>query len=343
MKRTLVVGSDGYIGSVLYPKLQNDSYFGEVVGLDSMFYSDSRLYIEDFGRKIIKKDIREVAETDLSGFDIVFYLSDLNDPTSIKYPKLKYDIDRMAAQAFMKKCKNAGVREFVYSSSASVYGFLDGEASEDSPLNPLTPYAECKSDNEKFLQSITDERFHAICSRNATVYGLSPNIRFDLVVNYLCGSAIAKGIIELTSNGCAIRPFAHVEDICNAYISLVKLPIDMRGNFLIINNGDNSNNYLVFDIAKQISHISGCKIIYNRNNPDKRSYGLNADKLNKLGVKHQKNINAEIEKMLDFFKQIQLTESFLDRRTHTRLKQIDYLLDTDQLSEDLIWKGKADV
>ncbi len=341
-EKTLIVGADGYIGTMLCAKLQNDSYFGDIIGLDTMFYSDSKLYINNFNNNIIKKDIREVKEKDLVSYKNVFYLSDLNDPTGVKYPDLKYKIDRTNAQLFMQKCKSAGVKEFVYSSSASVYGLFDGDAKEDDPLNPLTPYAECKCDNEMFLQSIADRNFHVICSRNATVYGLSPNIRFDLVINYLCGSAVAKGEIELTSDGRAVRPFAHIEDICEAYINLIKIPAEVRGDFLIVNNGDNDNNYLIFDIAKKISEMVGCRITYNHNNPDRRSYGLNTDKLNGFGIKHQRNIDIEINKMLSFLKRIRLDEDFLNRRTHMRLKQIDYLLDTKQLSGNLLWK-KSDV
>ncbi len=339
-KKTLVVGANGYIGSVLYSKLCTDVCFGEIVGLDAMFYSDSKLYIDNCNTSIIKKDIRDVDENDLDGVDTVFYLSELNDPTSVKYPDLKYGIDRDAAHVFMQKCKDAGVKEFLYSSSASVYGFLDGIANEDSPLNPLTPYAVCKRDNELFLQSIADDNFHVICSRNATVYGLSPNMRFDLVINYLCGSAIVRRLVELTSDGRAIRPFAHIEDICDAYIKLVKLPIEARGNFLVVNNGKSENNFVIFDIAEKISQLSKCKIKYDHNNPDRRSYGLSVDKLNSLGIEHKRDITIEIEKMLSFFKKIQLDDELFSRRTHIRLKQIEYLLNTKQLTSELLWKGE---
>lgn len=334
--KVLVTGSDGYIGSVLCRQLQEQF---DVTGLDAGYYRGSYLYspLWDLPRTITK-DVRHVTVDDLKGFTAVICLSDLNDPLSQAYPEITKKTNYEGPAHFAKLCKEAGIGKFIYSSSASVYGFAaDRIMDEESELNPLTPYAECKAKMEEHLLSLCDDSFSVACLRNSTVYGLSPRMRFDLVVNYLCGTAVAKNTIELKSDGGAWRPFVHIEDVCNAFLSILNLPPSaMSGLIVNVGNGK-KGNYRIIDIAEMIHDITGCNITVDNNNRDKRSYQISSSKLEQLGIECQRDLKAEISNMLKFFQQIDLEESDLRCNTHTRLEQIRYLLKTKQIDQDLLW------
>lgn len=334
--KILVTGSDGYIGSILCKKLQGKA---EVTGLDTGYYRSNYLYIPTWNfSETISKDIREITIDDLRVFDTVICLSDLNDPLSQVYPELTERTNFEGPAQFATLCKKAGIKKFIYSSSASVYGYASDELmDENSNINPLTQYAMCKSKMEKHLMKLNEDKFSVACLRNSTVYGLSPRMRFDLLINYLCATAITKNIIELKSDGKAWRPFVHIDDVCDTILSILDLPAsDMSG--LILNVGDGKNgNYRVIDVAKIIQDLTGCKIILDRSSMDKRSYKISSNKLEGLGIHCMKDLRSEITKILNFFKHIELSESDLSCRTYTRLNQIQYLLRTKQLDEELFW------
>ncbi len=334
--KVLVTGSDGYIGTVLCGKLQDEF---DITGLDTGYYRNDYLYAPLWNLpRTITKDVRHVTVEDLQDVEAVICLSDLNDPLSQAYPDIIRKTNFAGPARFATLCKEVGVKRFIYSSSASVYGFAaDSVMDETSKLNPLTPYAECKAKMEDHLLSLCDERFSVACMRNSTVYGPSPSIRFDLVINYLCGTAVAKNTIELKSDGGAWRPFVHINDVCNAFISILKLPVaDMSGLVVNVGNGD-KGNYRVIDIAEIIHELTGCKIIVNNSNKDKRSYRISSSKLEQLGIKCSKDLKTEITNMIEFFKRIRLTEQDLNSSTFTRLEQIRYLITTRQIDEDLFW------
>lgn len=334
--KILVTGSDGYIGSVLCGILGEKF---EVIGLDTGYYRDAYLYSPHWDLpQTISKDIRNITADDLKEFEAVICLSDLNDPLSQSYPEVTQQTNYEGPARFASLCKQAGIQKFIYSSSASVYGFAADEImSESSPLNPLTPYAECKVAMEKHLMALCDENFSIACLRNSTAYGLSPRIRFDLVINYLCGTAVAKNIIELKSDGGAWRPFVHIDDICNAFVSVLELPASkMSGLIVNVGNGK-TGNHRVIDIAEMIREVTGCTIVVNNNNKDKRSYRIDSSKLDQIGIECRKDLKTEISGMINFFKQIKLTEQSLATNTFTRLEQIRYLLDTQQIDKNFYW------
>lgn len=334
--KILVVGSDGYIGSILCRKLQNNF---NVTGYDTGYYRGAYLYSPQWNLpKTITKDIRLITAEDIKGFKAVICLSDLNDPLSQNYPEVTKKINYEGLARFASLCKEAGVEKFLYSSSASVYGFTsDKLIDEKSGLSPLTPYAECKTLMEKHLLLLCDDHFSAACLRNSTVYGLSPRMRFDLVINYLCGTAVARNIIELKSDGNAWRPFVHIEDVCDVFVRILGLPPSVMSG-LIVNVGDGKKgNYKVIDIVHIIQTITGCDITVDNKNTDKRSYCIDSSKLNSLGIKCRKDMKTEICNMLEFFKKIELSSEDLSLNTYTRLEQIRYLFKTRQIDQDFFW------
>ena len=332
----LVVGSDGYIGSILCKKLQE---IYDVIGYDTGYYRGAYLYSPQWNfPKTTTKDIRLITVDDVIDIKAVICLSDLNDPLSQIYPGLTKKINYHGLARFASMCKETGVEKFLYSSSASVYGVGSNKLkNEKSELSPLTPYAECKTLMEKHLLSLCDDRFSVACLRNSTVYGLSPSMRFDLVINYLCGTAVTRNIIELKSDGGAWRPFVHIEDVCDAFVSILDLPTsEMSG--LIVNIGDGEKgNSRVIDIAHIIQEITSCDILVDKKYKDKRSYCIESGKLNSLGIQCQKEMKTEIIKILNFLKRIELSSEDLNLNTYTRLEQIRYLLRTRQIDQDFFW------
>ncbi len=332
----LIVGADGYIGSVLTGVLAKAGY--DISGIDTGYYSDQSLYSPN-DTTIMKKDVRLVTIKDLVGVDAIICLSDLNDPTSSAYPEQTKSINLQGLMSLANKCKQAGVRRFLYASSASVYGFAgDENMSENSKLNPLTPYAECKIAIEKHLLSISDDNFRVACMRNATVYGLSPHMRFDLVINYLCGSAIADNIVRLKSDGSAWRPFVHINDLAEAFLSILRLPDKTFSNLIVnVGNGD-TGNHRVADIAQIISQATGCPVEISLNNKDARSYRLNTDKLESLGIACTRDLHKEIEVMVKFLRDIELDTHLLHNDSFHRTDRIRNLLESGQVDNELYWR-----
>jgi nucleoside-diphosphate-sugar epimerase len=216
--RVLVTGTDGYIGSLLGPALLKRKF--EVVGLDSGFYREGWLYNNGVAKfpACISKDIRHISESDLEGFEAVVHLAELsNDPLGQLSPRVTYEINHKGSVNLARKCKQVGIRRFVYASSCSVYGVgSDDYKTEESAPNPQTAYAECKVKVEREVSDIADSDFSPTFLRNATAFGPSPRMRFDIVLNNLAGMAWTAREIKLTSNGTPWRPLVHVLDVCDA-------------------------------------------------------------------------------------------------------------------------------
>jgi len=188
--RILLTGSEGYIGSILGPYLVARGH--TVIGLDTGFHRIGWLYnAVGMAPQWLNRDIRTIGPDDLRGFDAVVHLAELsNDPVGALNPEITYEINHRGSVRLAELARSAGVERFVYMSSCSVYGTSEGEPStEDSPLNPLTAYAQCKALVERDVRPLAADGFSPTFLRNATAYGASPRLRFDLVVNDLAGHA----------------------------------------------------------------------------------------------------------------------------------------------------------
>lgn len=340
--KVLVTGTEGYLGSLLPSLLMQRGH--EVIGVDTGFYKVGWLY---HGTEVtaltLNKDIRHITAEDLQGVEAIVHMAELsNDPTGQLSPNITYDINHKGSVRLANLAKAAGIRRFVYMSSCSVYGVAtEGDVTEKTPVNPQTAYAECKTLVERDLQAMTDDSFSPTFLRNATAFGASPRMRFDIVLNNLAGLAWTTKEIKMTSDGTPWRPLVHALDICKAIVCTLEAPRDIVHN-QIFNVGDTSNNYQVREIAEIVAQIfTGCQLSFGQNGSDNRSYRVSFDKINKTlpGFKCEWDAVRGAQQLFDLFTQIDMTEETFLSRGFTRLKQLEYLLRTQQIDRDFFWKS----
>ena len=280
--KVLVTGHRGYIGTVLLPMLLEAGH--EITGLDSGYFDDCLYTDRDIDVPYIKKDIRDVELADVEGMDAIIHLAGLsNDPMGDFNPEITYDINHRATVKLAKLAKQAGVRRFLFSSSCSTYGsagqdFID----ETATFNPQTPYGESKVFSERDLKELADETFSPVFLRNATAYGMSPRIRFDLVLNNLVAWAVTTKKIFLKSDGQAWRPIVHIADISSAFIALLEAPLDLI-HCKAYNVGQTSENYRVREIATIVGEVvPNCEVAFaDGAGADSRNYRVNCDLIQK--------------------------------------------------------------
>lgn len=339
--KILVTGADGYIGSLLAPLLLDRGH--EVIGVDTGFYRSGWLYNGVKKAPLsISQDIRHVSEADLKGFDAIAHLAELsNDPLGQLNPTLTYRINHLGTVNLAKKCKSVGIRRFVYTSSCSVYGVGSDEyQTEESEPNPQTAYAKCKVLVERDLAVMADDHFSPTFLRNATAYGPSPRMRFDLVLNNLAGLAWTTKEIRMVSDGTPWRPLVHALDICEAVACCLEAPRDAVHN-QIFNVGDNKENYQVKQIAQIVADVfPGCTLTFGTNNGDNRSYRVSFDKIRlKLpGFRCRRNALMGATQLFELFERIKMTREIFGFRAFTRLNELKYLIETRQIDDDFFWR-----
>jgi nucleoside-diphosphate-sugar epimerase len=342
--KVFVTGTDGYIGSVLGPYLIERGI--EVIGLDTGYYRDGWLYTDNRASPrtplTINKDLRQVDDGDLTGVDAVAHLAELsNDPLGKNDPRITSEINHKGSVRLAGIARKAGIRRFVYTSSCSVYGAGTGDfLDETSPTNPQTAYAECKTLVERDVGKMTGDDFCPVFLRNATAYGPSPRMRFDIVINDLSALAWTTKKIAMVSDGSPWRPVVHVMDICEAiYRSLIAPEPAVRGE--IFNVGQNDENYRVREIAAIIAaEFPGCEVTTGPSGGDNRSYRVKFDKIHRQlpGFRCQYTAKDGSRQLHELFERIGFDDSVYKYRAFTRLKQLQYLQKTKQLDAELFWR-----
>lgn len=342
--KVLVTGTEGYIGAILAPRLLKAGH--EVVGVDTGFYRDGWLYSRQSDTPIqplmLNKDLRNLSEDDLKGIDAVIHLAELsNDPLGQNNPEVTYKINHQGSVNLAKLCKKVGIDRFVYTSSCSVYGAGSGDfLDETSPVNPQTAYAECKVKVEKDVGELADDTFSPVFLRNATAYGASPRMRFDIVLNNLSGIAWTEKKIAMISDGTPWRPLVHVQDICTAIICALEAPKEAIHN-QIFNVGHSDNNYRVKEIAEIVGEeFPGCEVTFGDSGGDNRSYRVNFDKIATQlpGFKCEWNAEKGAKQLREMYEQIAMSKEVFEAKPFTRLKQLLYLIETNQIDQDFFWR-----
>jgi nucleoside-diphosphate-sugar epimerase len=340
--RVLVTGVDGYIGAVLGPMLLERGF--DVVGMDCGFYRDGWLYNDCRPRPLtITKDVRRITPKDVDGFEAVVHLAELsNDPVGELNERTTYEINHLGSVALARACKAAGVPRFVYTSSCSVYGAAEdgGERNEQSAPNPQTAYARCKVLVERDVGALADSGFSPVFLRNATAFGASPRMRFDIVLNNLAGFAWTTHEIRMTSDGTPWRPLVHVEDICQAVILALSAPREAIHNE-IFNVGDDAQNYRIREIAAIVGRVfDGCTVSFGRPSGDNRSYRTSFGKIRRHLPEFRCRWPAELgaQQLHEIFEQVGMTEQMFSFRAFTRLTQLKHLIASRQIDAEFHWQ-----
>jgi nucleoside-diphosphate-sugar epimerase len=329
--RVLVTGNKGYIGTVMVPILQAQGF--EVTGLDSDLFKDCIFGDQSVSGTMslipyLRKDIRDVQLSDLRGIDAVAHLCALsNDPLGNLNPKITYEINYEGSVRLAKLAKKAGIERFVLSSSCSVYGASTADiVNEESEVKPITPYAISKVLAEKEIAKIADSNFTPVFLRSSTAFGLSPMLRFDLVVNNFVAWAFTKGKVLLKSDGSAWRPFAHIADISNAFAAALRAPRDAVHN-QIINVGKNEENYKIREVAEivqqivpnsQIEYVEGAEA-------DKRSYRVEFNKINDVlpEFKPEWNVTLGAKQLYDAYQKVDLLVEEFEGPRYRRITNLE--------------------
>jgi nucleoside-diphosphate-sugar epimerase len=319
MKKILVTGAAGYIGSVLVRQLLGKNF--KVRGADILFFGGESL-IDIFNHpnfEFMKGDIRDKNFIDriLDGItDVIHLAAIVGDPACAKQPELAEQINFEASKLLFDKCNNGGINRFIFASTCSNYGKMEGDGfvNEDSPLNPISLYAELKVKFEKYLlDSQMSHNFSATALRFSTVYGLSPRMRFDLTVNEFMREVTFNNYLEIFGEQFW-RPYCHVEDLARSCITVLEAPIEkVKGN--VFNVGDSNQNYQKKMIADEILKIvPGAKIKFIHKSEDPRDYKVDFSKIkNELNFTITKVVPQGLQEVHKLLKQGIITDPYLPK------------------------------
>ena len=338
--RILLTGSRGYIGTVMAPFLLDAGQ--EVVGVDTDLYRRSTFGPWRESIRTLSKDVREIQVADLRGFDAVIHLAALsNDPLGDLNPALTYEINHLASVRLAEQAKAAGVRRFAFASSCSNYGAAGNEpVDEEAELNPVTAYGESKVRVERDVSRLADDSFSPTFLRCATAYGVSPRLRFDIVLNNLVAWAFTSGKVFLKSDGTPWRPIVHIEDISRAFLAVLSAPREaVHGQ--AFNVGRNDQNYRIREIAQIVKEtVPGCEIAFADDaGPDKRNYRADFSKIGRLLPAFQPKWDARkgARQLYETYKTLELKLEDFEGPRFRRIDQLKQLMGMGNLGPDLRW------
>jgi nucleoside-diphosphate-sugar epimerase len=342
--RVLVTGHKGYIGTVLVPMLQAHGH--EVVGLDTDYFERCLFTGEPPAVESTHRDVRDLSLEHVAGFEAVIHLAGLsNDPLGDYKPQLTEAINERASIDLARMAKSAGVERFLFASSCSNYGaggqdFLD----EQAPFNPVTPYGLSKVRVEAALSAMADADFSPTYLRASTAYGVSPLIRFDLVINNLTAWAFTTGLVYLKSDGTPWRPVVHVEDIALAYLAALHAPRAAVHNEAF-NVGATSESYQIRELAELVKEIvPGCRIEYAPDaGPDARCYRVDCNKVARTlhEFKPQWTARRGIEALYDAYRRVGLTLEEFEGERYKRIAHVKKLVREGLLDDELRWRDRG--
>jgi nucleoside-diphosphate-sugar epimerase len=340
--RLLVTGHQGYIGTVMVPMLLGAGH--DVVGLDSNLFQPCTFCPGIATVPQLALDVRDVQQTHLEGFDAIIHLAALsNDPLGDLNPDITFDINHAASVRLAGLAKAAGVPRFLYSSSCSSYGQAgDAFVDESAALHPITPYAISKVRVEQDVAKLADDRFSPTFLRNATAYGVSPRLRFDLVLNNLVAWAYAKGRVHIKSDGSPWRPIVHIEDIARAFRVVLAAPREAVHN-QALNVGQTEENYRIRELAEIVREVvPGSNIDYAVDGgPDPRCYRVDFGKIQRLlpDFKPRWNARRGAEELYEAYRRAALVLEDCEGPRFKRIDHLKQLLATERVDSTLRWKA----
>ena len=340
----LVTGHHGYIGSILFPALQVAGH--DVLGLDTFFFEDCTIGPDWQDSPALRKDLRDVEPSDLLDFDAVIHLAALSgDPLESVAAERTHDINHQGAVRLARCARDAGVGRFLFASSNSVYGSHGKDpVTENAPIRPLTPYAISKARAEEDIAQLAGRDFAPAFLRIPTVYGASPRLRADTLLNQLVCDAHTTGRAQITGDPLAWRPMVHVQDVATAFSAALGAPRDaIHGQ--AFNVGAKGENYQLSELAEIVRRaVPGCSIEQMADpEPDPRDCRLDFSKLSRTLPAFKPHWNAAFgaKDLYAALQEAAVTREDLQGRKYIRLTQLKYLLVSELVDDQLRWVSTA--
>ena len=349
--KILITGNMGYVGPALVKHLRRAYPSSVLLGIDAGYFAhclttraplpECQTDVQHFG------DVRKFPESLLGGVDAIVHLAALsNDPISNQYEEITMDINYHASVELARRAKRAGVKNFAFASSCSVYGSAEsGPRNETSTVNPLTAYARSKVMAESELERLADSNFQVTALRFATACGISERLRLDLVLNDFVACAVSSGKITILSDGTPWRPLINVKDMARAFEWAVGREASNGGAFALVNAGSNVWNYQVRELAEAVARvIPGTAVSINGDAPpDKRSYRVDFSRFERLAPNHQpvRTLEDTITELKTGLEAVGFCDPAFRDGWMIRLKMLDRLRNEGLLSERLEWEDRT--
>ena len=343
----LITGNMGYVGPEVVKYLRARHPDATLHGFDNAYFAhcltgppvlpERHLDEQFYG------DVRDASSLDLAKYDAVVQLAAIsNDPMGNRFQAVTLDINQNTTVSLAQAAAAAGVKNFVFASSCSVYGIADGAArKETDPLNPITAYAKSKIGAERELAEI-DTGMVVTCLRFATACGMSDRLRLDLVLNDFVACALGQGQITVLSDGSPWRPLIDVADMARAIDWAIDRPASAGGRYLAINAGSDDRNYQVRDLANAVAKsVPGTGVSINTSAPvDSRSYKVDFALFRSLAPDHQPvvSLDQSIQNLIAGLKAMNFKDSDFRSSGLMRLKVLQDHIDSGRLNENLEWK-----
>jgi len=294
-----------------------------------------------------RKDVRDAEISDVKGFDAIMHLAALsNDPLGDLNPSLTDEINHLASVRLAKLAKEAGVSRFLFSSSCSTYGAAGGDSllNEEAELRPVTPYGMSKVKVEQDVAKLADSNFSPTFLRNATAYGVSPRLRFDLVLNNLVAWAFATKRIHIKSDGTPWRPIVHIEDISRAFIAILNAPRE-KVHCQAFNVGLTEENYQIQELAEIVREVvPDSRVEYAKDGgPDTRCYRVDFSKLARVlpDCKLRWNARDGARQLYHAVQKVGTKLEDFEGPRYKRISHIQSLLNSGRLDSSLRWSAAA--
>lgn len=348
--RILILGNMGYVGPAVVRHLRAQHPAAIIHGFDNSYFAHCLTGVTSLPEQLLDEqffgDVRAISPERFKGYSAVVQLAAIsNDPMGEQFARVTADINRAATLSAARSAASAGVRNYVFASSCSVYGVADATPRrEGDPLGPVTAYAKSKVGAEQDLASL-DTDMTITCLRFATACGMSDRLRLDLVLNDFVACALSRGEITVLSDGSPWRPLIDVADMARAIDWAIVRSPEEGGRYLVVNTGSNDRNYQVRDLAGAVAEaLPGTTININSKAPvDSRSYRVDFSLFESLARAHrpQVTLSQSIAGLVAGLRRMNFSDGEFRQSPFVRLHVLRSHIAEHRLSEDLVWLARA--